>query len=836
MDPIEVKPHVADSDASSDKLKPESADKEGIEVSNVSYVLKGDRADNDYLGEVPEPEEGHVLHNAADIVKEVLSLDDDPTLSPWTFRMWFLGLGLAIFGSVLQEIFYFKPQTIYVSLVFLTVIAYALGEFKAQIIPRRGRIGRLLNPFPFNLKEHAAITLMASAGTQSALATEALAAQQLFYGGYPSKAAGIFLVLSSQLIGYTVAGLFRSVLVFPTKLLWPINLPLTSLLETFHGSRAPDAKKVVKKRMKVFWIVAGCIFVWEIFPEYIFTVLEGVSIFCLADQKSQVFTNLFGGASGNEGLGFLAISFDWQYIASLGSPLWLPLETMVNNFIGWIGCIILFMGMYYGNIFRAQDFPFLSQELFDGASNGTNAFIYNQTAIMTPEFEIDEGLLHAQGLPWLTATYLAYLVTSNLGLTACFTHMLLWNYEDLKAGWVWASPSNIKAMISQPNWWRFWHRRTAEEDEAYAQSKLDDERIDIHYKIMMKNGYKEAPIWWWGALLVISWVIGIACLYVMKSTLPWWGFILSTLFTCVFVLFFGAQYGITGFQFNIQPICQMLAGYLFPGRPLANLYFTCYTFNATQMGQVLARDLKLGQYVHLAPRCTFTVQVIGCLVGALMNYVMMLNIVQNQATILKSVQGSNIWSGQNVQQFNTLAIAWSIAKDMFSIGGKYQWVTIAYLIGFVVPIPQFIGNKIWPHRAWSYFNISIISWYLGWLFVGINSSILSYFIIGFFAQFYLRKYRPVWFNKYNYIVSAALDGGTQIMVSLFLLSPFWSYCNKERTVADSGQLSYAQQVFILTFAVFGGSGKSRPFPIWAGNPDTSVHNLDYCAVNPIVVS
>jgi len=38
-------------------------------------------------------------------------------------------------------------------------------------------------------------------------------------------------------------------------------------------------------------------------------------------------------------------------------------------------------------------------------------------------------------------------------------------------------------------------------------------------------------------------------------------------------------------------------------------------------------------------------------------------------------------------------------------------------------------------------------------------------------------------------------------------------------------------VFIFTFAVFGGSGKAHPFPIWAGNPDTSVHNLDYCMVN-----
>ena len=79
-------------------------------------------------------------------------------------------------------------------------------------------------------------------------------------------------------------------------------------------------------------------------------------------------------------------------------------------------------------------------------------------------------------------------------------------------------------------------------------------------------------------------------------------------------------------------------------------------------------------------------------------------------------------------------------------------------------------------------NTGIVIWYLGYLFIGFNDSVTMYFIVGFFAQWWLRKNRPEYFVKYNYIVSAALDGGTQVMV------------------------------FILTFAVFGGSGKARPFP------------------------
>lgn len=179
-----------------------------------------------------------------------------------TLLMLSLGIGLSTFGSVLQEIFYFKPQTIYVSVVFLTVLAYVLGEAMAIVIPRRGVVGRFLNPGPFNMKEHAAITLMASAAAQSALATEALAAQELFYGGYPSKAAGVFIVITSQLIGYGLAGLLREVLVYPSHMLWPMNIPVTSLLETLHRDKAET-----RARLKLFYIVFFFMLVWEIFPE-----------------------------------------------------------------------------------------------------------------------------------------------------------------------------------------------------------------------------------------------------------------------------------------------------------------------------------------------------------------------------------------------------------------------------------------------------------------------------------------------------------------------------------------------------------------------------------------
>jgi len=63
------------------------------------------------------------------------------------------------------------------------------------------------------------------------------------------------------------------------------------------------------------------------------------------------------------------------------------------------------------------------------------------------------------------------------------------------------------------------------------------------------------------------------------------------------------------------------------------------------------------------------------------------------------------------------------------------------------------------------------------------------FALGFFAQLYLRRYRPGWFVKYNYILSAGLDGGASLVN------------------------------FILTFTVFGGGAMKTKlfFPYWGNN-------------------
>ncbi|KAG1827141.1 OPT oligopeptide transporter protein-domain-containing protein [Suillus subaureus] len=711
-----------------------------------------------------ETDENVVLQNEQEIATRVISVDDDPSLNPWTFRAFFIGLGLSAFGGSLAQIYYFKPQTINVSLMFLAIISYVIGLAMETFIPRHGLL-RYLNPGPFNKKENAFIIIMCSAAANSALATEVLAVQRLYYNITPNAVSSIFLLFTSQLLGYGIGGLMRGILLYPSKMLYPSVLPLLSMFDALYRDGIE-----ARKRLKVFYFVFTAISIWEIFPEWIFPLLTGLSIFCLAAPNNAAVSRVFGGSNGNEGLGLLSICFDWQYISSnAGNPMAIPLSAQLSSFIGYIICMVVFVAIFYNNIWESQDFPFLAQLLF--YENGT---VYNQTLIMNSNYEVDTTLVVEQGLPFYAGTWIINLLSTNLGLAATFTHLLLWNKDDLRPAWIWMNMDTLRSWRANFDW-KFWKHSGQREVPA------NTEDLDPHYQEMLK--YPDAPNSWYLLTLVLSFTVGLVVIYKTDSTLPWWGFVIAVLLAAVSILFFGALCAITGFK----TLVQMIAGYLHNGRPMANMFFVLYSYNTVSQALLLLRDLKIAQYAKLPPRAAFIAQIIGTLLGAVLNYVLMNSIIDSQREILLSVQGTNIWSGQQPQSYNSQAIAWGgLAHELFSSGKRYQWVPLSYLIGLVAPLPFWIIHRYWPRLRMDYYYTPIICYYIGALSVGINSSVMSYYMVSFLCQWWLRTRYPRWFVKYNYLVGAALDGGTQVMV------------------------------FILSFAVQGAAGKAHLIPEWWG--------------------
>ncbi|KAJ7260312.1 peptide transporter MTD1 [Mycena haematopus] len=671
-----------------------------------------------------------------DVATRLISLEDDPTLPAFTFRMWFLGLGLSCFGAVLGQIFYFRPQTISVSQLFLQILAYILGVAMQEIIPGPGntRYGfktpnnafwRFMNPGPFNMKEHVAITIFASTAAGSALAISIFAADDLYYGIQPNAGVGIFTLIGSQLMGYGLGGIMRSFLVYPTYMVFPSLLPTVQLFDALHRG-----KKIFlqKKRVRFFWACFIGIFCWEWFPEVRHRTLTGISIFCLANRKSAWFSRIFGGAAGNEGLGLFALCFDWNYVGGSLGALFTPLSTQLSLYFGTLICIIAFCALYANNVWNGQNFPWLSQELF--YENGTQ---YNQLAILDANFRLDKAALDVQGLPWFASSQVLTKIGTNLSIGATLTHVVLWYGKDI---------------------------------------------IEV---IQRYRVYPEVPMWWYIVIFIGSFGMAMATIYTGGSGMPWWGLVVGILISAVFLPFVVTIYAITGFTTSMQNLVQMIGA-----------YFTLYGFNTLEQALALVQDLKM-QYTKLPPRVTFTVQALGSVVGGLLNYVIMKVIISSHREILLDVQGSNI----RLQSFNADAVSWgALGNILYAPSGRYGIVPFSILIGLAVPIPFWIAHRFFPKLGANHVVTPILCWTLGYLSVGINTSVFTTFLLAVFSQFYLRRYRPRWFRKYNFLLSAALDGGTQVMV------------------------------FVFTFAVGGGSGTVVNMPNWALNP---TGNPDYCA-------
>ena len=115
--------------------------------------------------------------------------------------------------------------------------------------------------------------------------------------------------------------------------------------------------------------------------------------------------------------------------------------------------------------------------------NGTQ---YNQSLILNSNYEVDPTLLAEQGLPYYAGTWVMTLLSTNLALSATFTHLLLWNYNDMRLAWSWMAPSNLR------KWWQIFRwenvKRQFWTDDGIRRRPNEDEDIDPHYAQMLKVG------------------------------------------------------------------------------------------------------------------------------------------------------------------------------------------------------------------------------------------------------------------------------------------------------------------------------------------------------------
>jgi hypothetical protein len=153
----------------------------------------------------PYPEVRAAVHN----------YDEDVPAN--TVRAWVIGMTLVIVGASMNTLFSLRNPSIGLGALVAQIIAWPLGHGWAKVMPTRQYntfgLRWSLNPGPFNIKEHSIIVVMASVSFSAAYATDILLAQIAFYKQDFGILFQLMLVISTQSIGYGIAGMMRKFLV-----------------------------------------------------------------------------------------------------------------------------------------------------------------------------------------------------------------------------------------------------------------------------------------------------------------------------------------------------------------------------------------------------------------------------------------------------------------------------------------------------------------------------------------------------------------------------------------------------------------------------------------------
>jgi len=127
------------------------------------------------------------------------------------------------------------------------------------------------------------------------------------------------VALSTNFIGYGLAGLTRRFLVYPSQAVWPANLATIALNRAFHTESNNTANGWSVSRMRWFMYCFTGMFIYFWFPNYI---IQAMSYFNWTTWISPTNVKLAAVSGSVTGLGLNPLpTFDWNQLVAIADPL-----------------------------------------------------------------------------------------------------------------------------------------------------------------------------------------------------------------------------------------------------------------------------------------------------------------------------------------------------------------------------------------------------------------------------------------------------------------------------------------------------------------------------------
>ncbi|KAK8844104.1 OPT family small oligopeptide transporter [Kwoniella newhampshirensis] len=673
--------------------------------------------------------------NVEALIARTVPTTDDPSLPTLTLRVLLLGISFCILGASASQIFYFKSNAPTFSSYFVILATYPLGHLLAneRMIPRGKRIGGWeLNPGRFSIKEAILVSVLSSSGASSAYAADILAIMELYYDTPLSTISSLLLLLTTQCIGFGLAGMVQNLLVSPPAMYWPSTLVtvqlFTTLYSTTSSALSSSAQQLTTKRLRIFLLVFLVTFVYQFLPFLLFTTLTSVSMFCLIDNRSWWLRTL---GSAYSGLGIGDLSLDWSSVGSTG-PLYTPYWALGNYFGGLVGMLWIIMPvLLMSDFWDAKSFP---SPVSAGLYNATFQK-FEVTSILKPDLSLDEEAWDRAKPLLLTPYFALSYALSFAALSGVLVHVWLWHRDEIK--------------------------------QALSKRTILD---DVHNKLM--RTYLSVPSSWYIGLLAINFGAAVILVKITPLQMPIWALVLSMAIAAIFLVPVGIIAAVSNTTIGLNVLTEFVAGVLMPGKPIGNVTFKCYGYMAMSQALALTEDLKLGWYTSIPPREMFACQIIGTVLGALANYVTLESVMISKKPYLDgtTVDPTGQWTGRAPAIFYSASVIWGAVAPRRFFSGGYEVLYLGFLLGAAVPIACYYGHKRWPGYKLNKVVFPIICSGASIVPQYPTNIILTGAIVAIFANSWFAKKHPKVHGQYIYVVSSALDAGTSITaLSIYLL-------------------------------------------------------------------
>jgi OPT family oligopeptide transporter len=131
------------------------------------------------------------------------------------------------------------------------------------------------------------------------------------------------------------------------------------------------------------------------------------------------------------------------------------------------------------------------------------------------------------------------------------------------------------------------------------------------------------------------------------------------------------------------------------------------------------------------------------------------------------------WQCPGDRVFFDASVIWGLVgpKRIFGSLGNYPALNWFFLGGAVGPLLVWLMQKAFPKKKWiSLINLPVLLGATAVMPPATSVNFNCWIVVGTIFNYYIFRYRKAWWQRYNYVLSAALDAGLAFMGVLLYFS------------------------------------------------------------------